>query len=693
MSSHNWVTSMKIRTLRIENFRGLSQIHCEFDKPTNVIVGPNAIGKTTLLEAVRLAKSLLMPRYFQEGQQVLSSLGAISQHTQLSNYLNYATLARNPDEAVIVFMTLELSPDEIYYIKSSNNEITFEILRGQLARNDEQGRLALTQYLSSEEGQSRFKTVAEDVERRLDNLQAPHTVPLKLTMDRTRGQIGGSDNFSQVLVTVLERRFPPHLALFSYFPADRAFPPGEVNIQIGSGEATNQIQSHVGNAAAKYQRLKQTIVNNLLLSDLDQSEVRHDFELVFERLLPGKELAGLSLSPVGTLNVEIKESATGKIFDIDSMSSGEKGLILTFMLLRRSLAHGGIALLDEPELHLNPAVCKNIIPFLSEFAADGADLQILLCTHSAEILGAAFDHPDCSIHHLRSHKDATKIYERDNREIFDALRRLGTTAAESLFSRGNVFVEGEHDAAVLEEGFYEQVMGYRITSLGGRMAVEKEIATLQDGEKRGELDKLNCFIFDMDRTPANVDSTEMVKVLQWDRYCLENYLINRKLLFDEMTETGVPDLGSRGTFEQRVVDLALGQLNEVVAKEIYSKLEPENPGLRSSEVVRQSYENIAEVLSGRLEEIHGSLADFDKEEWKQEFVRGCNDRHAELEERWREEWMKLCSGKRLFDDLYKEYTIRSSKFDLKRRLARRMRGEQSEDWTLIRSKMRDALGV
>src|SRR6185312_11828467 len=77
-------SAMKLRKLKIENFRGLSSIDCEFDKPTNIFVGPNAIGKTTVLEAIRLAKTLLMPRYFQEGQQVLVSLGAVSQHPLIS---------------------------------------------------------------------------------------------------------------------------------------------------------------------------------------------------------------------------------------------------------------------------------------------------------------------------------------------------------------------------------------------------------------------------------------------------------------------------------------------------------------------------------------------------------------------------------------------------------------------------------
>jgi len=56
----------------------------------------------------------------------------------------------------------------------------------------------------------------------------------------------------------------------------------------------------------------------------------------------------------------------GKDFDIDGMSSGEKGLILTFLIISQSIKRGGIILLDEPELHLNPAVCRLLLPFLVE---------------------------------------------------------------------------------------------------------------------------------------------------------------------------------------------------------------------------------------------------------------------------------------------------------------------------------------
>jgi len=683
---------MRIKKLRIENLRGLSDVSFEFDQATNVIVGPNAIGKTTILESVRLAKALLMPRYFQEGQQVLVSLGAMSPHPQMNNYLDFSSLARDESSPIKVGLNFELSDDEINFLVSAKQQLSLEILKGQLGRNEDQNQLALTQFLSSEDGKNRLSDLSQDIEKQLSSVSSPYALPIQLTIDPKSGGIQGDNQLHQTMIILLERRQPPYKALFSYFPADRAFPAGETNVQIGSGEANNQIQSHLGQATTKYQRLKQTIVNNLLLSGVDQNELQKDFSSVLSKLLPGKELVGISVTPVGTLKVAIKELSSGKVFDIDGMSSGEKGLILTFMLLYRTLATGGIALLDEPELHLNPAVCKNIISFINDEIINRNDIQVLLCTHSGEILGSAFDSEDCTVHHLRSHDDSTKIYEKDSHEIFDALNRLGTSAADSLFSKGNIFVEGDHDALLLEDGFYDYVAGYKITSLGGRSGVEKEIETLQKAEKQGELDKLNCFIFDLDRIPTNINSSDFVKVLQWDRYCLENYLIERKELFDELLELGVPDLGSRGEFEKKIKEIAMQQLNEVVAREIYTQESPESAGLRSKDVEGKDFDQIAPILSGRLSALRSEVENHDDSTWQSNFIAKCKERHSELLPQWNEAWIKQASGKRLIDDMYKEYTINISKLALKRKLSKRININKTEDWTLVKSKIIDALG-
>jgi recombinational DNA repair ATPase RecF len=65
---------MHIHNIKVKNFRALEDIYVEFDSKVNVIVGPNAAGKTTVLEAVRLVKALLAPRTQSEAGQVIQSL-------------------------------------------------------------------------------------------------------------------------------------------------------------------------------------------------------------------------------------------------------------------------------------------------------------------------------------------------------------------------------------------------------------------------------------------------------------------------------------------------------------------------------------------------------------------------------------------------------------------------------------------
>ena len=359
----------------------------------------------------------------------------------------------------------------------------------------------------------------------------------------------------------MEGRLPPHQALFSYFPADRAMPAGEINIQIGGPDAAAQLGSHNAQPQTKYHRLKPNIVNNYLFSKQTREQVEADFTKIFSRILKDRSLVGVSVSDIGLVSIAIKEAITGRVFDIDAMSSGEKGLILTFLLIGNSITNGGIIMIDEPELHLNPAVCRLILPFLIEEFLIPSDIQAIICSHSPEILGSAFDSSRCTLFHLQSPTVISKIFPEDKREVFDALRRLGTSASDVLFSAGSIFVEGEHDLEVLEAGFDKIVVRYHITQLGGRRNIEREITTLQSAENRGEIDTLKCFVFDLDRAPTSLKSSKMIKVLQWKRHCLENYLIDEKIIYDLLNdgEISTDIIATRGHVKSLFKDIAVSQ--------------------------------------------------------------------------------------------------------------------------------------
>jgi hypothetical protein len=285
----------------------------------------------------------------------------------------------------------------------------------------------------------------------------------------------------------------------------------------------------------------------------------------------------------------------------------------------------------------------------------------------------------------------TKVYRTDKAEMFEALKRLGASTADVLFSRGTIFVEGAHDAELLNEGFFDLVSGYKVTELGGREEVEKSITNLQAAEARSEVDKINVLIFDLDNAPSGKKSSKFVRIIQWDRYCFENYLLDEKILFDIIVAQSRQVPASRGTFLNDLKELALAQLNDTVITRVYRRVEPDNPGMRPSEISGKDFSGAGEILVQRLLEIRNQTTPIASEEWIKCFVSTCEAERATLMDEWSSDWKKKCNGKRLIQDLYKRYEIRIDPLTLKKRIIRQMQSETTEDWRVVESTVRNEL--
>ena len=219
------------------------------------------------------------------------------------------------------------------------------------------------------------------------------------------------------------------------------------------------------------------------------------------------------------------------------------------------------------------------------------------------------------------------IYPEDKREFFDALNRLGTSTSDVLFSKGSLFVEGEHDAEILEAGFVDKIAKYKVTALGGRTNVEREIRSLQDTESKGGADNLTCFIFDLDNQPTSLKSTELVRVLQWKRHCIENYLIDEKVIYDLLRnpELSVLNIDKRGEVRKIFKEIAFSQLPDFVAQTVYRKLDYENLGLRPKEVSGKNFHDMSDILLARIALVKAQMGRIDETDWKQEFIHACED--------------------------------------------------------------------
>lgn len=683
---------MWIERISISNFRNLESVSFDLNRCANVIVGPNAIGKTTVLEAVRLAKAALAPRTYSEPQNAFFALGASSPHAP--QRINYAAIARDLTRSIEITVCIRLDDWELQEVSSLSQHIATNIIRSRLFSQAPNPQLAMIQYLSSEEGQRELQHQSDRAKDELASIRAAAKIELGLVIDAAAGTIRGTRELDQLTFAALEGRLPAQQAMFSYFPADRSFPTGEVNVQIGGPDVAAQLESHNSQPQSKYARLKPTIFNGLVSGGPYQERLIKDFSTIFGKLLFSRELAGFQLNELGLASIRIRDKSDGREFDIDAMSSGEKGLILTFLLISQSIARGGIVLLDEPELHLNPAVCKLLLPFLVEELLVPNEIQAILCSHSPEVLSSAFEGASSKLLHIESATVISEILPQDRQEAFDALRRLGSSAGDMLFSAGTIYVEGPSDVDILQTGFGKELLKYKVTELSGRGNIESEIENLQRIEERGELTSIQCFLLDGDNRPTRLQSTNRVRVLQWDAYCLENYLIDDQAIYAALTDADIAGhtIRSRGEVPNVLKRLADRQLERIVASDVYETYSLDNPGFRRKEIeVLSGYIAIGQQLYSRVATIKRQMDAIEEKTWLADFLQKCKDREAELRKEWRGRWRLVCDGKQLLTDVRKEFAVRISPVRFSKVLMQHIKQERSENWERINRQLETLL--
>ena len=680
---------MYIQHFVIRNLRALEDIDCELSPRINVIVGPNAVGKTTILQAMRLVKALLAPRTNQETQQVLISLGAASPH--FPQRLFVESLVRDANKLLEIRCTCVLTDKEIAVLQGSIAEIAQSLVSSRLGQQFV-NPATLIAFLQSPQGQHALNETNAELTRYFPRLRTEKTIVLGVQLDPKSGQIVASDPLGAGLIAFLDQRLPPATAIFSYFPADRALPMGEINLQLGGPDAQQQLESHNSQPQFKYQRLKHLVIGAIVTQG-QQSTIQDDFEAIFSGLLRGRRIKTIGIIEFGLLSVMTEEIATNRLIVLDSLSSGEKNIALTFLIVARSVAEGGIALFDEPELHLNPAVSRDLLGFMMTRYSKPRDIQFVMCTHSPEILSGAFADEDCMLLHLKSATDITKIGKRAIDEYSDALARLGTSVGESLLYEGTILVEGVDDVTFLETGFPELLKRYKVKDRGGRREVEQTITDLQELEKNGQKVSPIFPIFDRDKQPTNLSSSPAVRVLQWSRRCAENYLLDTDVIAALLKDPEIAKspFTSEGEVRRLMRNLALQQLTLIAARDEYGAYGYQNASLRTEEFRGSTLIELAENFFKRASTARASIPDESQASWTARFVAGAEARGRDLQVTWEAKWHELCDGKRLISDLHKAAGLRVSEAAFKTRIVRQMRDTTSDNWRLLRDILTDFL--
>lgn len=106
------------------------------------------------------------------------------------------------------------------------------------------------------------------------------------------------------------------------------------------------------------------------------------------KLFPGLSTAGFDESTRRPL-FQVKGSAHP--LTVDMLSSGERSALINLAMVLRWRGHGGILMVDEPELHQHLSLTRGSLALLQELATQGGG-QLLVASHSPEVW-AHFRHP------------------------------------------------------------------------------------------------------------------------------------------------------------------------------------------------------------------------------------------------------------------------------------------------------------
>jgi predicted ATP-dependent endonuclease of OLD family len=681
---------MHLVHLEISNFRSIKNLDLDLKHGANLLVGPNAVGKSTVLEAIRLAKAVLAPRTQNETRQVLAVLGALSPTQQM----NFGSIAGDSNRPIKINCTYELTDDEIRGLPELTKALAQSLVAAQqgIDLNLQNGELNMVQFLSTPIGRKMQSEALMAVQEPIAKFLRDKKCRLFLTME-SNGGFRGEDSMSQLLFSVSERRLPPGKALFSYFPADRALNVGDAQIQIGAGDAQQQLESHNSQPALKYQRLKNVIFSTILTGSEAAQQQEEIFRKIFSNLLKEKSLGPAVVNKFGQATVMINDLVPNQSFDIDSMSSGEKGLILTFLLIARSIQESGVILLDEPELHLNSGVCRNLLDFLLDEFCLKDKIQVVLCTHSPEIMSAALRRDDCNVFYMRRDSPASLIRSSDHVEAAQALRQLGVSEIEALLFDAVIFVEGPDDVELLEYAFRDFLSRLKFKDLIGRGEIEKYIKLLGEADRQGKAENTNLFIFDRDNKPTSLQSTKRVKLAQWGRYCLENYLLEPEILYDTVRD----DLKAKqwpktfGDAKELFASMAKRQLTGRIIEKSFKELGLQDVRLRTEDK-KEGFEQSAISLFSKLKKLHDQIDMKDEKTWIADFTTRCKSRLEAEESEWTSNWIDNCNGKQFLLDVY---THASPKVDIatfKRSLLTAHKFRSSQSWELLRAQVEKLVG-
>jgi len=525
---------MRFSSLRVKNLRAIREFEVDDLGSFVVVAGQNGCGKSCVFDAIRLLKSFYGGSQQDEHMQWFNELAI-----NVQDLTELRRMFRDPAIPVEIEAAIILSEDERAFMREHRADLVWPIawqrVTGQRLDYWSFNRMAIAMQLA--EHQAEVASAVATLSQQLDASLAvdSYTVSLTIAPD-------GSIQRPECLPVEVSFQAdqPDHLGIIEYHSASRTYirqPLEGINLDATSFRNQRR-QQRLYNWQAKYQNVRTELATSYLRNLISaqsahgqsETDLNETLKELFRTFFPDKVYEGVRPLPQGSLEFPVRLPG-GERHDIDDLSSGEKEILYGYLKLRNSTPRQSVILLDEPELHLNPSLLQGFPDFYYRHLGVAQGNQLWLVTHSDTLLRQAIGNSNYRVYHMTSAtaggtgNQATEVLLDDDvdRAIVDLVGDLASYQPHAKI----VILEGRteegFDATLVQRLFPDFAKRVNLVSVGYKRRVRDLYEVLEAStSKTGG----NRFFAVVDRDAEAMEQEDGTpRVYNWDRYHIENYLL------------------------------------------------------------------------------------------------------------------------------------------------------------------------
>ena len=261
---------------------------------------------------------------------------------------------------------------------------------------------------------------------------------------------------------------------------------------------------------------------------------------------------------------------------------GRRRYCSAICVFRNSAPKYSVILLDEPELHLNPALVRGLPQFYHKHIGKALENQIWLVTHSDAFLREAIGQEGLQVYHMQhanlSGEARNQMHElHPGEEVESIIMELVGNLATYSPGAKVAFFEGEDsefDLHMVSRLFPSVENEINLVSGGNRFRVERLHRTLERSIEAGNIPVKIYSVVDRDTGPEVAPNSDFQRHFSWDVYHIENYLLESKFIDEALGRLGVShnDLSSLGRIDSCLRQIAENQIGKLVVHRVRSNM-------------------------------------------------------------------------------------------------------------------------